>query len=166
MSRMALTTSVSKFIAIGIASTLAYALIFLILRTQLSAGWANALGLGITAVGNTAANRRFTFNVRGRERLIREQAMGAAVFVTTLLLTSAALLALNAAYPGAPRMVELTVLVLASVASTILRFVALHSWVFARHKNKSPQPNLEQKLEHARAERAELRPSYDAEELS
>ena len=39
---------------------------------------ANASALALTAVGNTAANRRFTFGVRGRAGLVRQHAHGRA----------------------------------------------------------------------------------------
>ena len=45
------------------ASTLAYLLLYLLLRTGLGAQPANLLALLLTAVGNTAANRRLTFGV-------------------------------------------------------------------------------------------------------
>ena len=47
-----------------------------------------AIALALTAVGNTAANRRLTFRVRGREGLVRHHLRGAAVFVLTLMLTT------------------------------------------------------------------------------
>ena len=39
---------------------------------------ANAAALALTAVGNTAANRRLTFGVRGREGLVRQHVRGGA----------------------------------------------------------------------------------------
>ena len=53
----------------------------------LGAGAANALALALTAVGNTAANRRFTFRLRGRAGLARQHVLGAFVYVLTLGLT-------------------------------------------------------------------------------
>jgi glycosyltransferase involved in cell wall biosynthesis len=50
-----------SFAAIGAVSTLAYLGLFWVLRSALSAVAANALALLVTAVANTAANRRFTF---------------------------------------------------------------------------------------------------------
>ena len=41
---------------------------------------ANLLALLVTAVANTAANRRFTFGVRGRGSAARHQLQGLAVF--------------------------------------------------------------------------------------
>ena len=56
---------------------------------------ANAAALALTAVGNTAANRRVTFGVRGREDLVRHHVRGAVVFVLTLALTNGALAVLH-----------------------------------------------------------------------
>jgi len=50
----------------------------------LAAQAANALALALSAVANTAANRRFTFGVRGRAGLLRQHGMGALVFILTL----------------------------------------------------------------------------------
>jgi putative flippase GtrA len=119
---------------VGVASTLAYALLFVLLRLGLGAPAANALALAITAVANTAANRRFTFGVTGRTDLLRHHAQGALVFLLTLGLTSAALAALIAAVPNPSRPLEAVVLAAASVCATATRFIGLHL-VFAR---KSP----------------------------
>ena len=68
VARLLADGPVARFMGIGVLSTLAYALLFLLLRGPLGAGGANALALALTAVANTAANRRLTFGVRGRER--------------------------------------------------------------------------------------------------
>ena len=47
-----------SFGLIGVASTLAYAALYLVLREVMPAQAANALSLLVTAVANTAANRR------------------------------------------------------------------------------------------------------------
>lgn len=121
-----------RFAAVGVLSTLAYALLFLLLREPVGPAWANGLALAVTAVGNTQANRRFTFGIQGREELVRHQAGGAVVFVLTLALTSAALAAMHGIDPDPPRAIELGGLVAASVAATVSRFVALRTWVFAK----------------------------------
>ena len=104
------------------------------LRGTLGAGGANAVALTVTAVANTAANRRFTFGVRERHGLIRDHAGGFAVFVLTLALTSAALAVLRGLDPDPSPAVELAVLVTASACATVTRYVALRSWVFRRHR--------------------------------
>jgi putative flippase GtrA len=134
VARLAAASQIVRFMCVGAASTLAYAALFLLLRGPLGAGGANAAALAITAVGNTAANRWLTFGLRGRTGLLRQHAQGAVVFVLTLALTAGALGVLHAIDPTPARWVELAVLVAASTAATVTRFVALRSWVFARRR--------------------------------
>jgi putative flippase GtrA len=132
VARLAFATPVARFVAVGIASTIAYALIFLAFREGgVGAGLANALALAITAVANTAANRRLTFGVMGRAGLVRQHAAGAVVYAITLGLTAGALGVLHGVAPGASHAVELAVLVAASLVATVTRYVALKTWVFA-----------------------------------
>jgi putative flippase GtrA len=123
-----------RFAAIGVCSTIAYALLFLVLHGPLGAGWANAAALAVTAVGNTHFNRSFTFGVRGRTGLVRQHAAGALVYVLTLGLTLGALAALHAADAHPSQAIELGVLVAASACATVSRYVALRTWVFARRR--------------------------------
>ncbi|MEA2279402.1 MAG: hypothetical protein QOK21_9 [Solirubrobacteraceae bacterium] len=132
VARLALGGQVWRFALVGIASTLSYAVLYLALRSPLGAQAANALALAITAVANTAANRRLTFDVRGREGIGRHHAAGLLVFALGLALTASAVALLHAAAPGASHAAELTVLLLASAAATALRYVVLRFWVFAR----------------------------------
>src|SRR5205085_10231293 len=67
-----------RFAAVGALSTLAYLVLFVILR-PLGAQTANLLALFSTAMLNTAANRRFTFGVTG-SGAIRHQLQGLLVF--------------------------------------------------------------------------------------
>src|SRR4051812_4862048 len=123
---------VLRFAGIGVASTVAYAALFVALRGLLGAGGANALALAVTAVANTAANRRLTFGVRGRAGLLRQHALGAVVYVITLGLTTGALAVLHGLDPTPSRALETAVLVVASAGATVTRYVALKTWVFAR----------------------------------
>ena len=132
VARLLAASRLARFAAVGVASTVAYALLYLLLRGALSAGAANAVALAVTAVANTAANRRLTFGVRGREGLLRQHAMGALVYAITLGLTSGALGVLHALSPAPPRLVEAAALVAASFFATVTRFVGLRSWVFAQ----------------------------------
>jgi putative flippase GtrA len=131
VARLAFATPVARFAAVGIASTIAYALIYLALRGPLGAGSANALSLALTAVGNTAANRRLTFGLQGRRGLVRQHAAGAVVYAITLGLTAGALGVLHGVAPGASHAVEVSVLVAAGLVATVTRYVALKTWVFA-----------------------------------
>jgi putative flippase GtrA len=144
VARLAAASRIARFACVGVASTIAYALLFLLLRGPLGAGAANAVALALTAVANTAANRRITFRLRGRAGLVRQHVLGAAVFVFALGLTSAALALLHGLDPAPARGVELAVLIVASTAATVTRFVALRSWVFARPAPPMPAEPLPQ----------------------
>jgi glycosyltransferase involved in cell wall biosynthesis len=142
VARLAMATPVARFIAVGVLSTLAYALVYLMLRIPLNAGAANAIALAITAVGNTAANRRFSFGVHGKTGLLRHHARGAAVFVLTLGLTGGALGVLHGLNATPPHALELAVLVAASTVATVTRYIALRTWVFARAR-RAPASHLD-----------------------
>ncbi|MGW4528762.1 glycosyltransferase [Amycolatopsis sp. NPDC004378] len=124
-----------SFAGIGIVSTLAYLLLYWLLRPVVGTFGANALSLLVCAVANTAANRFLTFGVRGRGGRTRAQLEGLVVFGLGLLLTTGALAVLHAAYPGLGTLTELVVLCVANALATLLRFVLFRSWVFnpARH---------------------------------
>jgi putative flippase GtrA len=141
VGRLLASSPVVRFLGIGVASTLAYALLFLLLTGPLGAVGANAAALALTAVGNTAANRRLTFGVRGRTHLVRHHARGAVVFVLTLALTNGALAVLHGVDRAPARWVELGVLVGASLVATVSRYIALKTWVFARHGRRRPHPS-------------------------
>jgi putative flippase GtrA len=138
VARLMATGRVFRFMAVGVASTIAYALLYLALRGTLGPGGANALALALTAVANTAANRRLTFGVRGPAGRLRQHALGAVVFFLTLGLTSGALAVLHGLSASPPRGLELAVLIAASTAATITRYVALRTWVFARRHPRGP----------------------------
>jgi putative flippase GtrA len=138
VARLAATGRIARFMGVGVASTLAYALLFLVLHGWIGAAAANALALALTAVGNTAANRRLTFGLRGRTGLLRQHAMGGVVYVLTLGLTTGALAVLHGLAAAPPRWLELGVLIAASTVATVTRYVALKTWVFARGRRDLP----------------------------
>ena len=131
VARLLAEARLIRFVAVGVISTIAYALLYLLLRGPLGPEGANALALAITAVANTHANRRLTFGISGRGDLLRQHAMGAFVYVLTLGLTSGALAVLHGLDPGPGRALELAVLVAAGICATVTRYMALRSWVFA-----------------------------------
>ena len=125
-----LTRQVVRFAAVGVASTLLYLLLFVLLRNAMGAQAANLLALLISAIANTAVNRRVTFDVRGREGAGRHQFQGLLVFAIGLGLTSGSLALLQLLTGTPPRALELAVLVLANLLATVVRFVLLRGWVF------------------------------------
>jgi putative flippase GtrA len=113
-----------RFGVVGVASTAAYALLYLLLRPLLGAFVANALALLLTAVANTAVNRRLTFGVKGSSGALGDHVVGLLAFGVGLTLTTGALAGLHAITdPG--RVLELSVLLAANILATLLRFVVL-----------------------------------------
>ncbi|GAA2583208.1 glycosyltransferase [Streptomyces tubercidicus] len=118
------------FCVVGGLSTLLYLGLFSLFRLGAGAQLANAAALLLSALANTAANRRLTFGVRGRDRAVRHQAQGLVVLAIGLVLTSGSLAALDAAGGTAGHGTELAVLVSANLAATVLRFLLFRAWVF------------------------------------
>src|SRR5205807_5968989 len=92
-----LRVQIARFIVIGAASTIAYLALFLLLRLVMPAQAANVVSLLVTAVANTAANRRLTFGISGRSNAARHQVKGLITFGIGLVLTSGSLAMLGPA---------------------------------------------------------------------
>ena len=130
-----IASQLARFVVVGVASTLAFVVLYLLLRQAMSAQAANAVSLLVTAIANTAVNRRFTFGIRGRAQAARHQLRGLIAFGIGLALTSGALAALDAitAQPG--RVTEVAVLVAANLVATVVRFALYRTWVFRGHNS-------------------------------
>jgi putative flippase GtrA len=125
-----LTGQLLRFAAVGAASTLAYLAIYALLRNGTGPQGANLIALLVTAVANTAANRRLTFGVRGSDRAWTHQAQGLVVFAIGLGLTSGSLALLGELSARPPKAVELAVLIIANLVATGVRFLMMRVWVF------------------------------------
>ncbi len=100
----------------------------------MSAQAANVISLGVTAVANTAANRRVTFGISGRYDAARHQFKGLIAFGIGLALTSGALAALHSASAQPGRGAEVAVLIAANLVAAVIRFALYRHWVFgAKH---------------------------------
>jgi putative flippase GtrA len=132
-----LRLQIASFAVVGIASTVAYVLLYLLFRGVVSAQAANVLSLLVTAVANTAANRRVTFGISGRLHAARHQVKGLIAFGIGLVLTSGALAALPA---HTSRGLEVSVLVAANLVATVIRFVLYRTWVFGKSRADKGEP--------------------------
>src|SRR3954471_9404327 len=130
-----LTGQLIRFAAVGVASTLAYLILYAVLRTAVSPQWANLVALLVTAIANTAVNRRVTFGVRGNDGAMRHQAQGLIVFAIGLALTSGSLALLDAITSHPAKRVELAALILANLLATAVRFLLLRVWVFRSRRS-------------------------------
>ena len=127
----------AMFAVVGLGSTVAYAVLYLLLRGPLSAFAANVVALLLTALANTAANRRLTFGVRGRAGAVRHQLRGVVVLAIGLGVTSGSLWLLQAT-GSTSHTAEVVVLTVANLVVTVLRFVAMRGWVFTRPAPAGP----------------------------
>jgi putative flippase GtrA len=125
-----LPLQIARFTVIGVASTIAYVVLFLLLRLAMPAQAANVISLLLTAVANTAANRRLTFGISGRSDAARHQVKGLIAVGIGLALTSGSLAMLGSA--RASRLAEVSVLIAANLAATVIRFLLYRYWVFGR----------------------------------
>ena len=142
-----LSLQVARFTVIGVASTIAYLVLFLLLRLAMPAQAANVVSLLVTAVANTAANRRLTFGVSGRANAARHQVKGLIAVGIGLALTSGSLAMLGSA--RASRLAEVSVLIAANLAATAIRFLLYRYWVFDRaQRPPGAQPPRHQPARH------------------
>ena len=130
----------ARFVVVGVASTAAYVLLYLLFRGVMTAQAANAISLLLTAVANTAVNRRFTFGIRGRMHAARHQLRGLIAFGIGLAVTSGALVALHAVSARPSRAAEVAVLIAANLVATVVRFALYRGWVFRGHGGRAGPP--------------------------
>jgi putative flippase GtrA len=115
------------FAKIGVISTLVSLALFLMLRGSVGAVWANLIAVGATAVGNTWANRRYTFGYRDSRQRGRHYMGGVAISLAGLLLTSVVLTAVTGS------IAQVVVLLVSWSITTVARFGLLRNWVFRAH---------------------------------
>ncbi len=112
------------FAEIGVVSTIISLMLFLTLRGSVGAVWANIIAVGATALGNTWANRRYTFGLRDREQRGRHYMGGVAISLAGLALSSVALAGVSG------ELAQVLVLLSMWSLATIARFGLLRNWVF------------------------------------
>jgi glycosyltransferase involved in cell wall biosynthesis len=129
-----LSRQVLTFAGIGIASTIAYAIVYALLRVVATPALANVLALVTTSLANTAANRRLTFGVRARSGFWQDQLAGIGALGIAIAMTSAAIAVLHLTAPHAGVAAEIALLTGANAAATITRFYLLRVWFERRSR--------------------------------
>ncbi len=133
----------ARFVVVGALCTVAYVLLYLLLRGSMGAQAANAISLLATAIANTTLNRRLTFGIRGRQHAARHQVRGLIAFGIGLALTAGGLAVLHAATTSPSRTTEVTVLIVANLAATVVRFALYRRWVFRGPARPTPKHVLD-----------------------
>jgi putative flippase GtrA len=124
----------AAFAVVGALSALTYLLLFLLLREVATDQEANLGAVLVSTLGNTSANRRWTFGGAHETGAGRAQLQGLAVASIGLAITGGALALLHHAVPAAPLVVEIGVLVIATAAATVVRFALFSRWIFRRDR--------------------------------
>ena len=125
----------ARFAGVGLASTVAYLVLYLLLRAPLGDYAANVAALVLCTVANTVAHRRLTF--AGADPPARTAVLGAAaVLLTSLAFTTAGLAVAGWSAP-ASLAVQVGALLVATGLAGLVRFVLLRAWVFRAHRRSA-----------------------------
>jgi putative flippase GtrA len=130
LTRHPLRGQVARFAVIGLGSTAVHLGLLAVLTGPLGAQVANLVGLVVSTVANTAANRAWTFQIRGTEQMARQHLQALVVFAITWACSSLALELLAVAWPQASTVTTVVVVGAANAVSTVARFTAMRSWIF------------------------------------
>jgi putative flippase GtrA len=130
LTRHRLRGQVARFAVIGVGSTVLHLGLLAVLTGPLGAQVANLVGLVVSTVVNTAANRAWTFQVRGTEQMARQHLQALVVFAITWVCSSLALELLAVVWPQASTLTTVVVVGAANAVSTVTRFTAMRSWIF------------------------------------
>jgi putative flippase GtrA len=131
LGRSVLTREVFWFVVIGVASTVAQAMLYWVLRQWSSPILANFTSLLVVTVLNTEANRRLTFR-ESRVRVLQAHLTAGGLFVLAYLVTSGAVLLFRHYRPTASPAAETLVLAPSFALVTMARFTVLRMVVFRR----------------------------------
>ena len=139
-----------RFAAVGVLCTVLHLGLFASLVHPVgSTQAANLVALLLATLVNTALNRRWTFGVQGPGR-VRHQVQGLAVFGLTWAMTAGALGLLHLVDAQPSTSVATVVLGVATGLSTLVRFVAMRSWM-VRPTPTTRTVRADAGLEHATA---------------
>ncbi len=132
--RSAWRGELGRFAVVGAASTVVQLGLFAALHVVLDAQPANFVALVLSTVFNTSVNGSWTFRERrgtGRPTLV-SQLLALGVFGLTWAATSLALTLVDAAVPDASLLLKILAVAAGTAASTVVRFLAMRHWIFAR----------------------------------
>jgi glycosyltransferase involved in cell wall biosynthesis/putative flippase GtrA len=130
-----------RFSTVGLVSTAADIVLYNLLRSPLGPWWANVVALLVTMVGNTQANRTWTFRRGRRHGLARSHAEAGVAFLVGLATSTVALAAVRAAVDDPSRLIDTIALLLSGGVATATRFLLFRHWIFGPSRaDPVPEP--------------------------
>jgi putative flippase GtrA len=123
-----------RFVTVGVSSSVVYFGLFLGLR-GLGPVPANVVAFVLSSVLANELHRRVTFHAGGRVGWLTAQCEGGGVALAGLLVTSAALSALDRVV-GTAWWAQLLLIAAVTGAIGLIRFAALRRWVFSGHPHR------------------------------
>lgn len=125
----ALVRQVSRFAAMGLASSILQAGIYLIVRIFASASISAAISLVLSTMANTAMNRAVTFDVKQSRGTLPSQAQGVLLLGITWGFQQAGLALIEPL--ALSTNLEAVAVVLCGMLGGVLRFTLMRIWMFA-----------------------------------
>ncbi len=121
----------ARFAVVGVVSTVAHWGLFALLDLWWhQAQAANLVALTLATIGNTAANRTWTFGVTGRRDAGKHQVQGFVLFLVTWGATAGGLAVLHRVVPDAGTPLNVAALAASTGVAMVIRFVAMRNWIF------------------------------------
>lgn len=132
-----LARQAGSFTAIGAASSLTNAALYLLLREWFNAMTSLVLAVTITTLVSTEANRRLTFDrASGSRTSLTVHNLSVILFYCTY--NSVALWVVHQLVSNPPARVESAAILIASIAGGVARFALLRGWVFRDRTGAPP----------------------------
>lgn len=132
----------AMFTAVGAVTTLANAVLYVLMRGTFSAEISNVLSVLITTVASSIAHRRWVFSDRD-EHPMRMHLQTFAVMLYYCGSNQIALWLLGLAVEAPSSTAEATAVVAMALFGGTSRFLALRLWVFTRRTRSTPPLNTE-----------------------
>jgi glycosyltransferase involved in cell wall biosynthesis len=126
-----------RFGGVGVLSTLGYLFLFVAWRPLLGAFAANAVAMALATLFNTAVHRELSHNADGLARRGRMAIVAGALYLISLVCTTAALLIVQWVAAGS-LVWELVAITVANAVAAVFRFSVLRAWIFRPSARTGP----------------------------
>lgn len=125
------STQAARFALVGVASTVLYTVLFMLLDMRLNHHVANVTALLVCTVLNTWVNQRFTFEASGHPGSRAAHVQSLAILAVTLAVTTVALVIEHHLWPGAGTAWDTVTVTAANALATVVRFIVFRR-IFTR----------------------------------